>query len=41
MYTEEAGINFDPRFEDPEKLKALTRRGFLGRVMGGIAAGTA
>ena len=41
MYTEEPGINFDPRFEDPEKLKALTRRGFLGRVMGGIAAGTA
>ena len=20
MYTEEAGINFDPRFEDPEKI---------------------
>ena len=41
MYTEEAGINFDPKFEDPEKLKALTRRGFMGRLMGGIAAGTA
>ena len=26
MITEESGFNFDPKYEDPEKLKALSRR---------------
>ncbi len=41
MFTEETGLNFDPRYEDTEKLKALSRRGFIGRIAGGLAAGTA
>lgn len=41
MITEETGFNFDPKFEDPDKLKALSRRGFIGRIAGGLAAGTA
>jgi hypothetical protein len=34
-------LNFDPRFEDPKALAALSRRGFLGRFLGGALAGTA
>ncbi len=34
-------LNFDPRFEDPRELEALSRRGFLGRFVGGALAGTA
>lgn len=32
-------FNFDPRCEDPRALRRLTRRGFLGRLLGGTAAG--
>lgn len=39
MYSDETGLNFDPRFEDPEKLRRLSRRGFMGRLLGGVAAG--
>ncbi|SVE35227.1 uncharacterized protein METZ01_LOCUS488081, partial [marine metagenome] len=41
MHLEDSSLNFDPRFEDPEKLKALSRRGFMGRLIGGVAAGAA
>ena len=41
MLTEEIALNFDPRYEDSEELKALSRRGFIGRIAGGLAAGTA
>ena len=32
-------LNFDSRFEDPRALRRLTRRGFLGRLLGGTVAG--
>jgi isopenicillin-N epimerase len=41
MHMDNFSLNFDPRFEDPEKLKALSRRGFMGRLAGGVAAGAA
>ena len=41
MHMDNSSLNFDPRFEDPEKLKALSRRGFMGRLAGGVAAGAA
>ena len=41
MHLDDSSLNFDSRFEDPEKLKALSRRGFMGRLMGGVAAGAA
>ena len=41
MLTEEIALNFDPRYEYSEQLKALSRRGFIGRIAGGLAAGTA
>ncbi len=41
MIPEETRSNFDWQYEDPEKLKALSRRGFIGRIAGGLAAGTA
>lgn len=31
-------VNFDPRFEDLQTLQQLSRRGFLGRLLGGAAA---
>jgi selenocysteine lyase/cysteine desulfurase len=34
-------LNFDPRYEDPRLLKGMSRRGFLGRVLGSSAAGAA
>jgi selenocysteine lyase/cysteine desulfurase len=30
-------LNFDPRFEDSQILRRLSRRGFLGRLLGGAA----
>ncbi len=30
-------LNFDPRFEDPRELRRLTRRGFLGGLLGSAA----
>jgi selenocysteine lyase/cysteine desulfurase len=30
-------LNFDPRFEDPRELRRLSRRGFLGRLLGSAA----
>lgn len=41
MNTLSPELNFDPRFEDPRELAALSRRGFLGRFLGGALAGTA
>ena len=41
MSLEASILNFDPRFEDPHELRRLTRRGFLGRLLGGAAAGAA
>ena len=32
------GLDFDPRFEDPNALQRLSRRGFFGRLLGGAAA---
>lgn len=33
--------NFDPRVEDPQALARLSRRGFLGSLLGGVTAGAA
>ncbi len=41
MSLEDPIVNFDLRFEDPQELRRLTRRGFLGRLLGGAAAGAA
>jgi selenocysteine lyase/cysteine desulfurase len=41
MMSEDLLVNFDPRFEDPRQLRRLTRRGFLGRLLVGTAAGAA
>src|SRR5262245_35532164 len=41
MMIEDPLLNFDPRFEDPHKLRRLTRRGFLNRLLIGTAAGAA
>lgn len=41
MMSEDPLRNFDPRFEDPRKLRVLTRRGFLNRLLIGTAAGAA
>ena len=38
MSLEDPIVNFDLRFEDPQELRRLTRRGFLGRLLGGAAA---
>ncbi|MGE0682077.1 MAG: aminotransferase class V-fold PLP-dependent enzyme [Candidatus Binatia bacterium] len=32
---ENFALNFDPRFEDPQVLRPLSRRGFLGHLLGG------
>jgi len=34
-------LNFDPRCEDPRRLRLLTRRGFFGRLLAGTATGAA
>ncbi|MBI3800581.1 MAG: aminotransferase class V-fold PLP-dependent enzyme [Deltaproteobacteria bacterium] len=41
MRIDDSLVNFDPRFEDPRELRGLTRRGFLGRLLVGTAAGAA
>jgi isopenicillin-N epimerase len=37
MSREDPSLNFDLRFEDPQELRRLTRRGFLGHLLGGAA----
>lgn len=34
-------VNFDPYFEDPRSLACLSRRGFLGRLLGSVTASAA
>ena len=41
MHTTDRALNIDPRIEDPDKLKPLSRRGFIGRLVGGVAGATA
>jgi len=41
MSLEDPILNFDLRFEDLRELQRLTRRGFLGSLLGGAAAGAA
>lgn len=41
MYSNTPDLNFDPRFEDQQKLAALNRRSFLRRIVSGTLAGTA
>jgi isopenicillin-N epimerase len=38
---EEHALSFDPRYEELSRLQSLSRRGFLGRLMGGVAGGAA
>jgi selenocysteine lyase/cysteine desulfurase len=40
MSLEAPVLNFDSRYEDPRALRRLTRRGFLGGLLGATAAGT-
>jgi len=37
----EYDLNIDPRYEDVNRLQSLSRRSFLGRLMGGVAGGAA
>ncbi len=41
MHTTDRALNINPRIEDPDKLKPLSRRGFIGRLVGGVAGATA
>ncbi|MBI4551455.1 MAG: aminotransferase class V-fold PLP-dependent enzyme [Candidatus Latescibacteria bacterium] len=41
MHIDDAALHFDPRFEDPQELRRITRRGFFRRLIGGTAAGAA
>ncbi len=40
MLADKTSYNFDQRYEDPKKLQALSRRGFITRLTGSVAVAT-